>query len=164
MTETLSIEGRLWAKTNRSAPDECWHWTGATDGRYGTLSWNGVPTKAHRISWMLTHGPIPAGLEVCHKCDNPPCVNPSHLFIATHAENMKDARAKGRQPIPWELGVVPHNALKTSCKRGHPFTPENTYAANRTGRGCRVCQRMHDANYRARKCEALQPKPEVPHA
>ena len=81
----------------------CWVWTKATL-HYG---YGGVPFKTdpfarrvlmgiHRVAWMLTHGPIPKGMEVMHICDNPPCGNPSHLRLGTHADNMRDARNKGR--------------------------------------------------------------------
>jgi hypothetical protein len=86
--------------------DECWIWNGAlsVDG-YGHLflernhdTGRVHKTGAHCIAWMLGNGPIPGGMVICHRCDNPPCVNPSHLFIGTQADNMRDCIAKGRHP------------------------------------------------------------------
>lgn len=72
---------------------ECWSWTGGINNRgYGRLG----NIYAHRVSYERTFGPIPAGLHVLHRCDNPPCTNPSHLMIGTHADNMADMSRKGR--------------------------------------------------------------------
>lgn len=65
--------------------------------RYGSVYINGKPTPTHRAVWSLTHGPIPAGMCVCHRCDVPRCVNIDHLFLGTHQENMADMMAKGRK-------------------------------------------------------------------
>lgn len=74
----------------------CWEYSGFrnADG-YGSFRYLDRMRGAHRVSWMLFNGPIPEGLEVCHKCDNPPCFNPEHLFLGTHKENMIDASVKG---------------------------------------------------------------------
>jgi hypothetical protein len=80
--------------------DGCWEWTGAKpNGRYGTLHLGGPVRRtglAHRISWMIHFGPIPDGLCVLHRCDNPGCVRPDHLFLGTKGDNNRDAVAKNR--------------------------------------------------------------------
>jgi len=87
-------------KYERGAPDACWLWTGARcglHGEYGQSSYQGRALPAHRAMWIATHAePIPDGYEVCHSCDNPLCVNPAHLWLGTHQENMLDCSAKGR--------------------------------------------------------------------
>ena len=95
-----TLEERFWKYVMKA--DDCWPWIGTTnhDG-YGVLrtrleSGRRQSTFAHRVSWQMHYGEITEGLEVCHKCDNPPCVKPEHLFLATHIENIRDATVKGR--------------------------------------------------------------------
>lgn len=107
------IEDRLWAKVARGEPNECWPWLGGISGRYGRLTTDDVPSKsiaAHRVAWMSEFGPIPPGMQVCHRCDNPPCCNPAHLFLGTQRDNIHDMIAKGRkalcQKIPDETALL----------------------------------------------------------
>lgn len=103
--EPAFIERRFWAAVEKT--DNCWIWHGnlRTNG-YGAFFQRGVFVRAHRMSWELLRGPIPDGLEVCHNCptgDNPRCVRPDHLWLGTHADNMRDMAVKGRA---YRLGVV----------------------------------------------------------
>ena len=84
-------------------PDtECWEFTGklGQDG-YGKLKRNGATVRAHRVFYEAFVGPIPPGRLVCHKCDNPKCVNPKHLFCGTQLDNERDKDSKGRRPPSW---------------------------------------------------------------
>ncbi len=78
----------------------CWFWTGGWSGRYGTFYFRGRYELAHRASWMIHNSEIPPGLEMLHKCDNTRCVNPAHLGVGTHQDNMDDMARKGRNKQP----------------------------------------------------------------
>lgn len=91
----LTVEEQFWARIEKQ--DGCWEWTGNADGQgYARFKVDRVTHFGHRYSYELHHGPIPEGLVVRHKCDNPPCVNPDHLEIGTHQDNMNDMIARGR--------------------------------------------------------------------
>ena len=81
--------------------DGCWNWTGAKfkGTGYGQIQVNGRPKRAHRVAWELSNGPVPAGVLVLHRCDNPSCVNPTHLFLGDHQANYDDMVSKGRRKV-----------------------------------------------------------------
>lgn len=101
---TTSLIRRFWSHVSKS--DTCWHWTAARNqGGYGRLQLTGSPRKvlAHRLSYELHYGSIPEGthVHVLHRCDNPACVRPDHLYLGTDADNVHDMMGKGRNWIPY---------------------------------------------------------------
>lgn len=100
---------RFFDKVDKSG--DCWEWLAYKNRRgYGQFKLNGKMERAHRVSWSFhNNAEIPEGMEVCHRCDNPSCVNPKHLFIGTHSKNIKDSFDKNRSTNEGESN--PHNKL-----------------------------------------------------
>lgn len=95
-------------------PSGCWEWrrSSTVRGGYGQFTYGYKLKRAHRVSYEVFIGPIPAGMFVCHKCDNPPCVNPSHLFLGTLGDNNKDMRLKQRGFVPEPVRGSKHHSAK----------------------------------------------------
>lgn len=105
LSRSIPIGIRFGLKVERQSTG-CWIWHGGrTKKGYGQIWMNGRQELAHRVSWILHHGPIPLGKLVLHECDIYPCVNPGHLFLGTNSDNIKDAIAKGRFAPPRLFGA-----------------------------------------------------------
>lgn len=138
------IGSTIFRDSFRVVESGCWEWTGPVNrGGYGKWSQRGQYFAAHRFSFEVHVGPIPKGLTLDHLCRNTRCVNPEHLEPVSGRENT----LRGANPPA-------RNFRKTACKRGHPFTPENTYTFGRNFRQCILCRRWHSKEYYRRHKEA----------
>ena len=122
---------------------DCVEWTKYKNKNgYGVLRVGNKNKLAHRHIWEESFGTIQGGLCVCHKCDNPSCINIEHLFLGTHADNMRDMANKKRSVSSGRN----QNTGKKVCKSGHEFTKENTYI-EKNGRHCRRCRKISKDKY-----------------
>ena len=139
----------FWSKVK--VMNGCWEWQAGRDRHgYGRFSLGGRDQLAHRAAWILANGWIPGDLCVLHHCDNPPCVNPDHLFLGTQAENLADMDAKGRR----NNYVTPK---KTHCPKGHPYAGDNLYIRPAGGsQECRRCKRENMRRFMRRHAQARQ--------
>lgn len=141
-----TAEDRFWSKV--LMVENCWEWIGGRTGSgYGVLWVNGKDVSAHRFSYELHRGPIPAGLAIDHLCRNRGCVNPDHMEPVTTRENL----LRGVSPV-----AVNH--VKTHCKNGHELTKENIREYEQpnghTHRRCKPCQSRNHRAWLARKRES----------
>lgn len=132
---------------DKKGQDYCWIFNGFLDkNKYGKIKFKYKIYLAHRLMWETCFGSIPKNLFVCHKCDNPTCVNPKHLFLGTALDNNLDKIKKGRD----------HNAAKTECRNGHTYTKQNTSIHNNK-RKCKTCDRLrHRSAYKVLKITKLE--------
>ncbi len=121
-----SLSERFWSKVDRKSDDECWLWTARRDkDGYGQIrigsevDGSTQNTRAHRLSWELANGPIPNKLQVMHLCDTPPCVNPRHLRLGTHKENMADKVQKGRAAVGRTMAAATQGKKMTNNTSGY---------------------------------------------
>lgn len=126
-------------------PDGCHIWTAARGKAglgYGMIRNHGKYVVASRASYVIYKGEIPHGMVVCHRCDNPPCVNPAHLFLGTISDNAKDSVFKGRSK----------NTQKTHCAQGHAYSGDNLVVyGQKNWRTCRICNNEKNRLYKAKK-------------
>jgi hypothetical protein len=131
---TTDAEWIAYIKENiKVTANGCWEWQRFRHAKgYGGLHFRGRSNRAHRVMWILTNGDIPAGKLVCHRCDNPPCCNPDHLWLGTIWENGQDAKHKKRCKYQ----------KTTACKNGHPWI-EGNYRLTKYGhKQCVICSRI----------------------
>ena len=108
-------------------PDGCWEWQRCRTRGYGDAQVGAKHMRAHRVAWSIFNGPIPHGMCVLHRCDNPPCCNPKHLFVGTQADNMRDMNAKGHLTIPNLRGDdLQHSKLTSDLVRMIRASPKST--------------------------------------
>ncbi len=167
MRKATTLESLL-ARAKVSGPDDCWPWVGKSTRRrgYGVISHNNKTMTASRLSWIFHHGEIPSKkIFVCHKCDNPPCINPNHLFLGTNSDNVRDAIKKGRHKYNAQIlaagrllgsrSLKSKRPAKSHCLAGHPFEGANIISRFRAKKGlireCRACKNAYLVRYRLKK-------------
>lgn len=163
LSDVLFKEELFYAKINKS-PDGCWEWSGSLQtrgnprrgggrrmgyGQFGVRYADKNKKKgtllAHRLMWILIHGEADDSMVICHHCDNPKCVRPDHLYMASQSQNVRDSVGRGRHAM----------ANRTHCPSGHEYSAENTLrektSAGYVERKCRQCHNDRQRRYRQSK-------------
>jgi HNH endonuclease len=134
------IEARLEYYSIRDPKSKCVVWWGATNCGYGCVGYQGKIRRTHDLTYELANGPVPEGFELHHRCKNKRCRNLDHLEVVTRGEHNR---------IEWRPKA--YFAAMTHCKRGHEFTPQNTYITAKGRRSCRACHAAWQRTYTRRK-------------
>lgn len=124
------VRARILARVDTSGPNGCWNWKPVLRNKYGCFGVGKLREYSHRWAYRAWNGPIPAAMQVCHKCDNPKCCNPEHLFCGTRSDNIQDAKIKGR--------------LSTGPKHSALISGERSGAAKLTWRCVRAIRHLNE--------------------
>ena len=147
---TMLLRDRLYGKMRVNPYTDCREWQGYKRNGYGRIT-TGSRTddtrrtsSAHRVSYELEHGEIPEGMEVCHKCDNPSCINPKHLFLGTRQDNVNDREAKGRNIVQSgeanRMAKLTQKEVKEARQKRARYKTPYAKLADKYG----VCKKNHD--------------------
>ena len=163
-TQRRPLADRFWEKVEKKAQDECWPWLGSQHARgYGEIWSEGKARKATQVSWEIENGkPFPKGKVACHSCDNPNCVNPSHIWPGSIAQNTRDCFDKQRHPGPRREVLPTFLAQDLSaeissliCRHGHALVGDNIKARNSGGIVCRACANERTRFWKRRKMATI---------
>lgn len=151
------VEVRFFRYVHFEPNSGCWLWDGSCDRKgYGQIrvasSGCGALRYASHISLEIAGRPLTPGMQACHRCDNPYCVNPEHLFPGTQLDNIHDCMAKGRKTNP-PSALGKRHPERFFCEAGHPLTEENTYRY-KLQKMCRTCRQARKVSFRLRQAES----------
>lgn len=140
MPARVSPAQRFWYYVRINDESGCWEWTGGKNNRgYGLFKVDSKMVATHRFAYEMMVSDIPDGIFVCHKCDNPPCCNPAHLFLGTRSDNVQDCLSKGRFSAPKQYRIK----ATGKCFAGlHDWVPENIKTKANGALSCKLCLRI----------------------